>query len=58
MRILKKRVNEVEKEISKKTGKLPNEGDMEQDKQNPRKPTSKTNGKHCMTWMTKLSMRI
>jgi len=35
MRILKKRVNEVEKEIAKENRKTSNEGDMEQDKQNP-----------------------
>ena len=35
MRILAKRVNEVEKEIAKKTRKDANEGDMEQDKENP-----------------------
>ena len=35
MRILTKRVNEVEKEIAKKTRKDANEGDMEQDKENP-----------------------
>ena len=35
MRILKKRVNEVEKEIAKENRKDANEGDMEQDKENP-----------------------
>ncbi len=35
MKILAKRVNEVEKEIAKKTREDANEGDMEQDKNNP-----------------------
>tara|TARA_B100000700_G_scaffold331452_1_gene464333 strand:+ start:16546 stop:18042 length:1497 start_codon:yes stop_codon:yes gene_type:complete len=35
MKILAKRVNEVEKEIAKKTRDDANEGDMEQDKNNP-----------------------
>jgi len=35
MKILKKRVNEVEKEIAKENRKDANEGDMEQDKENP-----------------------
>jgi hypothetical protein len=35
MRILKKRVSEVEKEIAKENRKGANEGDMEQDKKNP-----------------------
>ena len=35
MRILKKRVNEVEKEIAKENRKNTDEGDMEQDKSNP-----------------------